>query len=148
MTAWKSQGITWKKAAPRQKEPLLLLETLGHITDNDSNFSLFSSNLLLLNYMLYSGIQTSICSVCFHVFYTFVNSKGSKPSKGHISTSGFSILPPKQEKNTPRVPYIFCRLDTSIDKDGNSPRLFPTRLASQTRCGAYQQLRKSAPRFA
>jgi hypothetical protein len=56
------------------------------------------------------------------VFYTFVNSKGSKPSKGHISTSGFSILPPKQEKNTPRVPYIFCRAAISADRDGNSPR--------------------------
>ena len=76
-------------------------------------------------------------------FYTFVNSKGSKPkpqghikqcsfytfakkapnpSKGYISTSGFSSLLPKQEKNTPRVPYIFCRSKTA-DRDGNSPRL-------------------------
>ena len=56
-------------------------------------------------------------------FYTFVNSKGSKPSKGYISTSGFFYLPLKQEKNTPRVPYIFCRAGFPTDRDGNSPRL-------------------------
>ena len=77
-------------------------------------------------------------------FYTFVNPKGSKPkpqghikqcsfytfakkapnpSKGYISTSGFSYLPPKQEKSTPWVPYTFCRAGFSTDRDGNSPRL-------------------------
>ena len=56
-------------------------------------------------------------------FYTFVNPKGSKSSKD-ISTPSFSILPPKQEKNTSWVPYIFCRLDLSTDRDGNSPRIY------------------------
>ncbi len=67
-------------------------------------------------------LQTSMLPGFFISLHLHLCKEGSEPLKGHTSTPGFSFLPPKQEKNTPRVPYIFCRTKSIVDRDGNSPR--------------------------